>query len=102
MIYSAPFFPTATLSVATEVPVDRLVATDRKAKVALSPTDTAALMARESVPSSLMLRGMSVDEALPLLANYLDRAYRAHHASVVVIHGRGEPALYHPPYLFHT
>ena len=76
-----------------EVPVDRLVATDRKAKVALPPADTAALASRETVPSSLMLRGMSVDEALPLLANYLDRAYRAHHASVVVIHGRGEGIL---------
>ena len=77
-----------------EVAVDRLVATDRKAKVAaLPPADTAALMTRETVPSSIMLRGMSVDEALPLLANYLDRAYRAHHASVVVIHGRGEGIL---------
>ena len=76
-----------------EVAVDRLVATDWKAKVALPSTDTAALMARESVPSSLMLRGMSVDEALPLLANYLDRAYRAHHASVVVIHRHNEGIL---------
>lgn len=76
-----------------EVSVDRLVATDRKAKVALPPADTAALARAETVPSSLMLRGMSVDEALPLLANYLDRAYRAHHASVVVIHGRGEGIL---------
>lgn len=76
-----------------EVPVERLVATDRKAKVALPPADTTALMGRETVPSSIMLRGMSVDEALPLLANYLDRAYRAHHASVVVIHGRGEGIL---------
>ena len=76
-----------------EVSVDRLVATDRKAKVALPPADTAALARVETVPSSIMLRGMSVDEALPLLANYLDRAYRAHHASVVVIHGRGEGIL---------
>ena len=76
-----------------EVSVDRLVATDRKAKVALPPADTTVLMGRETVPSSIMLRGMSVDEALPLLANYLDRAYRAHHASVVVIHGRGEGIL---------
>lgn len=76
-----------------EVSVDRLVATDRKAKVALPPAETGVSSVRETVPSSLMLRGMNVDEALPLLANYLDRAYRAHHASVVVIHGRGEGIL---------
>lgn len=76
-----------------EVPVDRLVATDRKAKVALPPADTTTAMRRETVPSSLMLRGMNVDEALPLLSNYLDRAYRGNHASVTIIHGRGEGVL---------
>ncbi|MDR2179269.1 MAG: Smr/MutS family protein [Synergistaceae bacterium] len=76
-----------------EVSVDRLVQTQKKAKVALPPADTTAAMRRETVPSSLMVRGMSVDEALPLTSSYLDRAYRAGHSSVLVIHGRGEGIL---------
>ena len=42
------------------------------------------------VPSSIMLRGMTLDEAIPLAEQYLDRAYRAGYGEVSVIHGRGE------------
>ena len=42
------------------------------------------------VPSSIMLRGMTLDEAMPLAEQYLDRAYRAGYGEVSVIHGRGE------------
>ena len=76
-----------------EAPVDQLVATEKKAKVALPPADTEKLMRAESVPSSLMVRGMNVGEAMPLVENYLDRAYRSGHTSVAVIHGRGEGIL---------
>ena len=45
------------------------------------------------VSSSMMVRGMTVDEALPLLEQYLDRAYRAGYGEVTIIHGRGEGIL---------
>ena len=40
-----------------------------------------------------MVRGMYVGEAMPLVENYLDKAYRTNHTSVIVIHGRGEGIL---------
>jgi DNA mismatch repair protein MutS2 len=40
-----------------------------------------------------MVRGMTIDEAMPMVELYLDRAYRAGHGEVVVIHGRGEGIL---------
>ncbi|MDR1379023.1 MAG: Smr/MutS family protein [Synergistaceae bacterium] len=76
-----------------EVPLDQLMETQKVAKIAVPPLDTSAAMKRETVPSSLMVRGMTVDEALPLTGAYLDRAYRAGHSSVLVIHGRGEGIL---------
>jgi DNA mismatch repair protein MutS2 len=45
------------------------------------------------VPSSIMIRGMTIDEAMPAAALYLDRAYRAGYGEVSVIHGRGEGIL---------
>ena len=76
-----------------EVPVEQLMATEKKAKAAALPVDTSTLIVKEHVPSSIMVRGMSVDEALPLTSAYLDKAYRAGYSSVLVIHGRGEGIL---------
>ncbi|MDR3322115.1 MAG: Smr/MutS family protein [Synergistaceae bacterium] len=45
------------------------------------------------VASSIMVRGMTLDEAMPLVERYLDRAYRAGYGEVTVIHGRGEGIL---------
>ncbi|MCL2684315.1 MAG: Smr/MutS family protein [Synergistaceae bacterium] len=45
------------------------------------------------VPASIMIRGMTVNEAEPLCEQYLDRAYRAGFGEVSVIHGRGEGVL---------
>ncbi|MDR1481701.1 MAG: Smr/MutS family protein [Synergistaceae bacterium] len=45
------------------------------------------------VPSSLMIRGMTLDEAIPIASQYLDRAYRAGYGEVSIIHGRGEGIL---------
>lgn len=42
------------------------------------------------VPSSIMLRGMTLDEAMPLAERYLDQAYRAGYGEVTIVHGRGE------------
>lgn len=45
------------------------------------------------IPSSIMIRGMTLDEAMPIVEQYLDRAYRAGYGEVTVIHGRGEGIL---------
>jgi DNA mismatch repair protein MutS2 len=45
------------------------------------------------VPSSIMIRGMTIDEAMPIAERYIDRAYRAGYGEVSVIHGRGEGIL---------
>ena len=76
-----------------DVPLSQLIATDKKAQVAAPTTDTTKLPRPESVPSSIMVRGMLVAEAMPLVENYLDRAYRSNHTMVTVIHGRGEGIL---------
>jgi len=76
-----------------DVPVEQLMETKKTAKVAAPPTDTSFVKVRESVPGSLMVRGMNVDEALPLAELYLDKAYRSGHTSVMIIHGRGEGIL---------
>lgn len=46
-----------------------------------------------SVPPSIMIRGMTVDEAIPEVELYLDRAFRAGYGEVTIIHGRGEGIL---------
>lgn len=76
-----------------DVPLSQLIATDKKAQVATPPQDTTKLPRPESVPSSIMVRGMLVAEAMPLVENYLDKAYRSNHSVVTVIHGRGEGIL---------
>ncbi|MBQ7561167.1 MAG: Smr/MutS family protein [Synergistaceae bacterium] len=76
-----------------DVPVSQLIATDKKAKIATPPIDTSHLLETPSVPPSIMVRGMLVGEAMPLVENYLDRAYRANHSVVTIIHGRGEGIL---------
>jgi DNA mismatch repair protein MutS2 len=45
------------------------------------------------VPLSMMIRGMTTNEAMPMVTLYLDRAYRAGYGEVSVIHGRGEGVL---------
>ena len=76
-----------------DVPLSQLIATDKKAQVATPPQDTTRLPRPETVPSSIMVRGMLVAEAMPLVANYLDKAYRSNHSVVTIIHGRGEGIL---------
>jgi DNA mismatch repair protein MutS2 len=40
-----------------------------------------------------MVRGMTLDEAMPIVERYLDQAYRAGYGEVEIIHGRGEGIL---------
>lgn len=76
-----------------DVPVSQLIATDKKAQVVTPPQDTTRLPRPDTVPSSIMVRGMLVAEAMPLVASYLDKAYRSNHSVVTIIHGRGEGIL---------
>ena len=76
-----------------EVPVEKLLPTEKKAKVAVPVSDSPKRFEIESVPPSIMVRGMDVATAMPLVESYLDRAYRSNHSSVTVIHGRGEGIL---------
>ena len=44
-------------------------------------------------PDELDLHGLTVDEAIPLVNNFLEKAFRAHKMRVWVIHGKGTGAL---------
>jgi DNA mismatch repair protein MutS2 len=74
------------------VPLSKLVPTSAPAP--LKSADEISIIKRpEGVPSSIMIRGMLADEALPLVERYLDRAMRAGYGEVTVIHGHGEGIL---------
>ena len=80
-------------SMKLNVPLEKLIPTSKKAKIAEPVIDTTRPIRGDYVPGSLMIRGMNVGEAIPLVAGYLDRAMRAGHSSVLVVHGRGEGIL---------
>lgn len=58
-----------------------------------APSASFNVSAPTGIPSSIMVRGMTIDEAMPEVEVYLDRAFRSGHGEVVVIHGRGEGIL---------
>lgn len=47
----------------------------------------------EQVPASLSVRGMNLAESIPLVEQYLDKAYRYGYDTVTIIHGRGKGIL---------
>ncbi len=74
------------------VPLAKLTPTS--APQARQSADEIAIVRRpEGVPSSIMVRGMLADEAIPMVERYLDQAMRAGYGEVAVIHGRGEGIL---------
>ncbi len=74
------------------VPLTKLIPT--AAPKTLKTADEISIVKRpEGVPSSIMVRGMLADEAIPLVERYLDQAMRAGYGEVAVIHGRGEGIL---------
>lgn len=75
-----------------EVDFNRLVPSNKRIKPELSGP-ALSIQRPVGVPSSIMVRGMTVDEAMPLVADYLDKAVRAGYGEVLVIHGRGEGIL---------
>ncbi|MEX0787120.1 MAG: Smr/MutS family protein, partial [Dehalococcoidia bacterium] len=54
---------------------------------------TAGVSAVEPPPLEIEVRGQTVDEALPAIDQYLDRAYRAALPWVRIVHGRGTGTL---------
>ena len=75
-----------------EVPIGRLKKTgepqdDLRAGISIKASRPTG------VPGSIMVRGMTTDEALPDVERYLDQAYRAGYDQVAVIHGRGTGTL---------
>jgi DNA mismatch repair protein MutS2 len=66
----------------------KLVTPPQQSGVTITPPPPPA-----GVPGSIMVRGMTLDEAIPIVEQYLDRAYRAGYGEVSVIHGRGEGIL---------
>ncbi len=75
-----------------EVDVKKLVSTNKKPKGTVTPPESFSL-SPDRVPPSVMVRGMDVDEALPVVERYLDQAMRMGYDQVTVIHGRGEGIL---------
>jgi len=76
-----------------EVPLSKLCFVKKKDKKKSHNNVQIKVSRPVGVPSSIMIRHMTVDEAIPLVEQYLDRAYRAGYESVTVIHGRGEGIL---------
>jgi DNA mismatch repair protein MutS2 len=75
-----------------EVPLGRLKKSGESPAKTQSPISIRTTRPT-GIPSSIMVRGMTVDEALPDVERYLDQAYRAGYDQVAVIHGRGTGTL---------
>lgn len=75
-----------------EVPLTKLKVISRKAAPP-QPTVQIKVSRPVGVPSSIMVRGMTIDEAMPMVEQYLDQAYCAGYDVVTVIHGRGQGIL---------
>lgn len=76
-----------------EVPLAKLARVAQSAIPAAAAPVQIKVSRPVGVPSSIMVRGMTIDEALPMVEQYLDQAYRAGYDTVTVIHGRGEGIL---------
>ena len=77
-----------------DVPLENLIRVKpEKGTQKKTPSASFNIPAPSGVPSSIMVRGMTIDEAMPEVEVYLDRAFRSGHGEVVVIHGRGEGIL---------
>lgn len=75
-----------------EVPLSKLVSSKKQ----IHPEINGATISVErpvGVASSIMVRGMTIDEAMPMVRSYLDRALLAGYGEVSVIHGKGEGIL---------
>ena len=76
-----------------EVPLSKLEFVKKRSEKMQSSEVKIKVERPVNVPSSIMVRHMTVDEALPVVEQYLDRAYRAGYDTVTIIHGRGKGIL---------
>ena len=76
-----------------DVPLARLTKITEEKTKRNTPNFQIKIPRPTGVPSSIMVRNMTKDEAIPMVEQYLDKAYRAGYDSVTVIHGRGEGIL---------
>ena len=80
-------------AVEIEVPLAKLRVISRREPMAPAGGVKIKVSRPVGVPSSIMVRGMTIDEAMPMVEQYLDQAYCAGYDSVTVIHGRGQGIL---------
>ena len=73
--------------------IERVQRPKQKGGPAAPPAPTSTLAPPGDVPIEIELRGQTVDEALPQIDQYLDRAYRAALPFVRIIHGKGTGTL---------
>ncbi len=79
-----------------EVPLHKIrsiPSPEKKSSSSRPGNSSVSVTSEERVSNSIMIRGMTVDEAMPLLEQYLDKAFRLGYDVVTVIHGRGEGIL---------
>lgn len=76
-----------------DVPLKRLKVLEEREERKDKPSIKISVERPQNVSSSIMIRGMTVDEAMPMVEAYLDKAFRAGYREVTIIHGRGEGIL---------
>jgi DNA mismatch repair protein MutS2 len=72
--------------------VERVQRPHRREQASPGP-GAVAISGVDTPPPEMELRGQTVDEALPTVDQYLDRAYRAQLPWVRIVHGKGTGAL---------
>lgn len=80
-------------AVEVEVPYTKLTIVSDKESAPKLPDFCIKVSRPVGVPSSISVREMTKDEAIPTVEQYLDQAYRAGYDFVTIIHGRGEGVL---------
>jgi DNA mismatch repair protein MutS2 len=73
-----------------KINVSEVESVDRAEEV---PTITTSLPPSEPPPPELEVRGMTIDEAMPLVEQHLDAAFRAGLPQVRIVHGKGTGTL---------
>lgn len=76
-----------------DVPLTRIMKVSEELPKRKQPDYQITISRPVGVPSSIMIRNMTKDEAIPAVEQYLDKAYRTGYDSVTIIHGRGEGVL---------
>ncbi len=76
-----------------EVSLRRLRVLEETSEQKEKPAVKISVEKPKNVPSTLIIRGMRVNEAIPTVETYLDKAFRAGYKEVTIVHGHGEGIL---------